>query len=83
MASPLSLESIVPRVPRFAVSCVAVAFIVGCPEPARPPRAQPVCAVQDCKTGEIIDTGCADDGKCISCINDCGGRVAPRAAKKP
>jgi len=40
-------------------------------------RAVPVCAVQDCATGEILDDGCAKDGKCKSCINDCGQRVAP------
>jgi hypothetical protein len=39
--------------------------------------------VQDCKTGEIIDDGCAADGKCKSCINDCGGRVAPRNGPTP
>jgi hypothetical protein len=42
-----------------------------------------VCAVQDCKSGEIIDDGCADNGKCSPCINDCGGKVAPRLPKKP
>jgi hypothetical protein len=83
MASSSSLESFASRALRFAASCVAAAAIAGCPEPARPPRAQPVCAVQDCKSGEIIDDGCADNGKCSPCINDCGGKVAPRLPKKP
>jgi hypothetical protein len=52
---------------------------IGCPQSAKSHRSSPVCAVQDCKTGEIIDDGCAQDGKCKSCINDCGGRVAPRS----
>jgi len=40
-------------------------------------RAVPTCAVQDCDTGKILDDGCAADGRCKSCINDCGQRVAP------
>lgn len=43
----------------------------------RSDRSNPVCAVQDCATGEILDDGCSHDGRCKSCINDCGQRVAP------
>ena len=46
----------------------------------RSDRAVPVCAVQDCATGKILDDGCAADGKCKSCINDCGQRVAPHTS---
>jgi hypothetical protein len=49
-----------------------------CPDPAKSNRTTPICAVRDCKTGEIIDDGCVVGGKCKSCVNDCGGRVAPR-----
>ena len=42
-------------------------------------RSVPVCAVLDCATGKILDDGCATDGKCKACANDCGQRVAPRA----
>ena len=35
----------------------------------------PRCAVQDCKTGNIVDDGCVDDGKggrlCAACVNVC------------
>ena len=53
-----------------------------CVEP-RSNRPVPVCAVQDCKSGEILDDGCAADGKCKSCINDCGGLMAPRTDHHP
>lgn len=57
------------------------ALLLSCPD-SHANRANPICAVQDCKTGEIIDDGCSADGRCKSCINDCGGRVAPRNGAK-
>lgn len=45
-------------------------------------RLTPVCALRDCETGELIDDGCSADGRCKSCSNDCGGRVAPRNGAK-
>jgi hypothetical protein len=39
-----------------------------------PDRKVPVCAQQDCATGQIVDDGCAIvDGKksCLSCVNAC------------
>ena len=54
---------------------VSVALDPGCPDKSN--RSEPVCARQDCATGKILDDGCAADGRCKSCINDCGMRVAP------
>lgn len=34
-------------------------------------RSTPICAVQDCATGQVIDDGCSADGRCLSCINPC------------
>jgi hypothetical protein len=45
------------------------------PSPPATPRRTPSCAVQDCKTHQIIDDGCVDDEKggklCASCVNAC------------
>lgn len=42
---------------------------------ATPSGQKPRCATQDCKTKQMIDDGCVDDGKsgrlCASCINAC------------
>jgi len=43
-------------------------------------RKEPVCAVQDCATGEIIDDGCDQTGRCLSCVNSCAPPVAPSTA---
>lgn len=64
---------------RSAALCCALTFLCGCPGNfVKSDRATPVCAIRDCKTGLIIDDGCSYDGKCKSCSNDCGGKVAPR-----
>lgn len=34
-------------------------------------RATPTCATQDCTTHAIVDDGCSDDGKCLSCVIAC------------
>jgi hypothetical protein len=64
----------------YALACHCfLGSLTGCTSGSKSRRSVPVCAVQDCKTGEIIDDGCAYKGKCKECINDCGGgRVAPR-----
>jgi len=36
-----------------------------------PDRKTPICAVQDCATGKVVDNGCTDDGRCASCMNAC------------
>jgi hypothetical protein len=44
---------------------------------------EPRCAVQDCKTHQIIDDGCVTDWKggktCASCVNACPDDVPPGA----
>jgi hypothetical protein len=68
-----------PSIAAYVRIGVTVAFVagLGCPG-GNKHRNLPVCAIQDCETGEIVDDGCAEDGSCRRCINDCGGRVAPR-----
>jgi hypothetical protein len=62
-----------------ACACSLLLFGAGCPGNfVNPDRPTPVCAKRNCETGEIIDDGCSADGKCLSCSNDCGGKVAPR-----
>lgn len=63
---------------RGGAPCLLLALLAACPGSAKHRRATAICAVRDCETGEIIDDGCAADGSCTSCVNDCGGRVAPR-----
>ena len=80
-ADVTSCESSWSRVERVtgSLAChgVLIVLTTACPGEWNS-RTTPICAEQDCKTGEILDDGCAADGKCKSCINDCGGRVAPR-----
>lgn len=57
---------------------LASALASACPDNFHNPRSEAVCAVQDCATGKILDDGCSDDGHCKQCINDCGGKMAPR-----
>jgi hypothetical protein len=67
-----------PHAPRLRLRHFAWLLLLAAPCVApRSDRSNPVCAVQDCVTGEILDDGCAHDGRCKSCINDCGQRVAP------
>lgn len=40
-------------------------------------RKEPICAVQDCATGEVIDDGCDATGRCASCINSCVSGTPP------
>jgi hypothetical protein len=65
---------------RSAASIIALgsALASACPDNFHNPRTEPVCALQDCASGKILDDGCAENGKCKPCINDCGGKVAPR-----
>jgi hypothetical protein len=70
----MSLRS--PHSPRsFASAALAatLALATGCQTTRGAPRGrtEPVCAVQDCATGRILDDGCADDGRCASCVNAC------------
>ncbi|HEY0715124.1 MAG TPA: hypothetical protein VGF45_20760 [Polyangia bacterium] len=53
----------------------------GCDSAPKRGRTTPVCAVQDCKTGAILDNGCSDDGKCVACVNACppGAIASPDA----
>jgi hypothetical protein len=72
-------ETPAPRAPRFWQRHALWLLLVAaapCIAP-RSDRSNPVCAVQNCATGEILDDGCSHDGRCKSCINDCGQRVAP------
>lgn len=65
------------------VGCALIASLTGCPGNfVNKDRPTPVCAVRDCESGLIIDDGCSADGKCLSCANDCGGKVAPRNGPK-
>jgi hypothetical protein len=34
-------------------------------------RATPICAQQDCATKQMVDDGCDDEGRCLSCVNVC------------
>jgi hypothetical protein len=34
-------------------------------------RSAPICARQDCATKQIVDDGCDDTGRCLSCVNLC------------
>jgi hypothetical protein len=45
-------------------------------------RKEPICAVQDCATGKILDDGCDETGRCASCINSCTSGEPPSAAPK-
>jgi hypothetical protein len=70
-------------------SCARIAsfgllvFSAACPGNfVKSDRATPLCATRNCDTGEVIDDGCSADGKCLSCSNDCGGKVAPRNGPK-
>lgn len=64
---------------RLALCCLVITSLCACPGNfVKANRPTPVCAVRDCSSGLIIDDGCSADGKCLSCANDCGGKVAPR-----
>jgi hypothetical protein len=46
----------------------------------------PVCAVQDCATGRLIDDGCVESwfGKdCLACVNFCQSAAIPSARAGP
>jgi hypothetical protein len=48
-------------------------------------RETPVCAIQDCATGRIVDDGCVGGGlgsrRCLACVNACEADTAPRSAR--
>ncbi|HEY8040200.1 MAG TPA: hypothetical protein VIF15_10430 [Polyangiaceae bacterium] len=57
-----------------AVAACLLLFCIGtvaCHGPAKRGRSVPICAVQDCATHKMVDDGCADDGRCASCVNTC------------
>jgi hypothetical protein len=66
------------------VVLIALAFAPGCRSCTAnraSGRASPVCAVQDCATGNIIDDGCAADGRCLSCVTPCPNTPVPSNQK--
>jgi hypothetical protein len=78
------LWSVVIRMIRLAmwtaaliVSMAANAGCRSCASHNRPGRATPICAVQDCTSGRVVDDGCADDGRCLSCVNPCSSSTPP------
>lgn len=68
---------------------IIAAFIIGltCDDKKgteqRKGRKEPICAVQDCATGKIIDDGCDETGRCASCINSCALSEPPSATPTP
>lgn len=61
------------RCSSFLVAAALGSLLLACPRKTSPHRGRsvPVCATQDCATGRIVDDGCADDGRCASCVNAC------------
>lgn len=45
-------------------------------------RKEPIWAVQECATGEILDDGCDETGRCVACVNSCTTAPPPSAARK-
>ena len=69
----------------FALAALAAALVLAtaCETSRGAPRGrtEPVCAVQDCATGRIVDDGCADDGRCASCVNPCAPAPSPTTSR--
>lgn len=64
-----------------APAAVLIALVLlatdGCRTHSSRGRPQPVCATQDCATGKMLDDGCSDDGRCMSCVNACPPAAVP------
>jgi hypothetical protein len=60
----------VVRFSRVALALFALSISCGrSVSAARKGRKEPVCATQDCATGKVLDDGCDEKGRCVSCIN--------------
>jgi hypothetical protein len=68
------------------VGFLVLGVVVACGSSARGHgRKVPVCAVQDCATGRMIDDGCVErwlgTKDCLACVNFCQSAAIPSSAE--
>src|SRR5580700_8606192 len=68
------------------VGFLVLGVVVACGSSARGHgRKGPICAVQDCATGRMIDDGCVErwlgTKDCLACVNFCQSAAIPSSAE--